>query len=1496
MAIDEITKAITTGTRTAQEPQADEDVSIIKDMAMGIPRGLEGAVQGTYNFFDYITGDELLPDYDTRYLGRSSTIAGGLVEGVSQFLTGFIPAVGVASKVGKFAQLSSKVGAKTALKVAKGNKNLKYSELRKLKGFKKKSKKQSILEGVSAGATADFMVFDAQEQRLSNLLLMNESLRNPVTEYLAADGDDGEIEGRFKNVIEGLFLEAGIGGSVAAFIKTVKVIKARNAKLKEGKDKVEATQEALNESDLDADELANSRNEADEKLNADEAEIDDTGFTREPVETNFDDLSFQQLREEAKRQGLPAGGTKADLKARLEEKQAKINEKADTPTETKFDSADEPNLKPEDAQKTQRGNTDPTYEKVGALLGEGNRLDMGAGLGQGASKIGADTYEPFPKAGFTPDYTKASDIPSGSYDNITSLNTLNVVPPDIRKGIVNDLGRILREGGTAIIQTRDVNQVKGIKNFTKGKEKGSKVTSDGTYQKGFTKQELKDYIQETLGDGYEVTIVPSKANINGSAVQVKKLKKNEGAPKPDADEGGAPKPDADEGVPQSFKDDLKNDGSFKNKRTVNETVSIFKDLKTGGKQAILSAARAVKTSDAAAALARALSEKRLSEVTELPKTTAAELTRDSLRMAEIFGGDKNGWTARISKLGDSAEDLARVQAEQKSLYDLLNIYAEEISAMAKKFDEADKGNGLSVDSARTDLFSALDQYTEMQRIWSLYGRNLSLGLLQRKFLYKNGFRSRKFGFDTKKYKSKNAQEQYRNHARGSRREKKMVKLLMLATSKDQIDDQLKALTKLSIGARGRALFDMNREYWINSLLSAPTTQLVNIMGNMLTYAMRSAEVAVGATLTGNTQLLKSQLNLAYHVESIRESWHLMKLALKSDEAITLANHRAFSDASHELGAITGDNMNAVFGGRLSEDGLLYNATNWMGTVARLPSRGLLGMDEFFKALSYRQYMRTELAVEGLNKGIKEPKALAKYVEEGLEQHLTSTGRAFSEENILRDANKLADEKGLRFKDRDDFVEEYMNTNYRPDDHYRVDENGTSHYIRGGETAEELSMRGQQYAMVNTHTQDSSLKSMRTISKLIAENPALTYVVPFVRTPTNILTFGVSRSALAMADFKGMGKALQGFKKEYRDMMSQADQRTHAELVGRLSTAVSVSVALMYYINANKSFITGYGAKNKERRDAEKLGGFQEYSFRIPANSMFNSGDKDKYISYQRLDPMATMVGIIADIAEYSKYDESGTDSTASLMFSNLASTVVNNITNKSYVQGLDNLFNVLRDPTKNGEKFLGNIAGGYVPNIYNQAQNYQEDRMLRETRGILDYMIKRTHGAKSLMPRRNLLGEIETVPQDGLTGVFNPLYTKEIPDSIVDQEIGSMNVGFSKPATLLANNKNLDMRDFNNETDQTAYDRYAELVGTVKINKKTLRESLEELMRSSFYEGLPDAEEAADKGLKSPRIKEIQKYLRTFRSVAKREMLKEYPELNQAFLAEHQNKINLMEQ
>ena len=49
----------------------------------------------------------------------------------------------------------------------------------------------------------------------------------------------------------------------------------------------------------------------------------------------------------------------------------------------------------------------------------------------------------------------------------------------------------------------DVLKAKG----TKGIEPMSIVTSKGTYQKGFTTKELKDYVQKILGKNFDVDII-----------------------------------------------------------------------------------------------------------------------------------------------------------------------------------------------------------------------------------------------------------------------------------------------------------------------------------------------------------------------------------------------------------------------------------------------------------------------------------------------------------------------------------------------------------------------------------------------------------------------------------------------------------------------------------------------------------------------------------------------------------------------------------------------------------------------------------------------------------------------------------------------------------------------------------------------------------------------------------------------------------------------------
>lgn len=173
----------------------------------------------------------------------------------------------------------------------------------------------------------------------------------------------------------------------------------------------------------------------------------------------------------------------------------------------------------ENAQKTQLGaSTLPSYEKAARLLGgDGTFLDFGAGRGQGAAAIGADTFEPYPREGFSPTYTTAADIPDASYDRLASLNVLNVMPRDVRDQAVQDIGRVLSPGGRAVVTTRgrDVMNAKG----TPGDEPMSIVTTADTYQKGFTQPELREYVQGTLGEGYTVSNLPEKIGQAGVMIE-----------------------------------------------------------------------------------------------------------------------------------------------------------------------------------------------------------------------------------------------------------------------------------------------------------------------------------------------------------------------------------------------------------------------------------------------------------------------------------------------------------------------------------------------------------------------------------------------------------------------------------------------------------------------------------------------------------------------------------------------------------------------------------------------------------------------------------------------------------------------------------------------------------------------------------------------------------------------------------------------------------------
>ena len=89
-----------------------------------------------------------------------------------------------------------------------------------------------------------------------------------------------------------------------------------------------------------------------------------------------------------------------------------------------------------------------------------------------------------------------------------------------------NIGKSLKVGGKALIQTWDAGAAKKGMSSSNAKpvkeESLAYTTSTGSYQKGFTIGELKNYVADVLGKSFEVSTVPSKQGISGVAVVISK--------------------------------------------------------------------------------------------------------------------------------------------------------------------------------------------------------------------------------------------------------------------------------------------------------------------------------------------------------------------------------------------------------------------------------------------------------------------------------------------------------------------------------------------------------------------------------------------------------------------------------------------------------------------------------------------------------------------------------------------------------------------------------------------------------------------------------------------------------------------------------------------------------------------------------------------------------------------------------------------------------------
>lgn len=155
--------------------------------------------------------------------------------------------------------------------------------------------------------------------------------------------------------------------------------------------------------------------------------------------------------------------------------------------------------------------------------------------------------------------------------------------------------------------------------------------------------------------------------------------------------------------------------------------------------------------------------------------------------------------------------------------------------------------------------------------------------------------------------------------------------------------------------------DMAVEYWINALLSNPTTHVANFLSNTMTTMWAIPERALAAQLSPRGQGVVSGEATAMFAGLVGGTWDAVRLAGKAlREGVPV----------REGSKVETYTRKAISGANLGASGRLGGAIDFIGTAVRTPGRFLMASDEFFKAINFRMELHAQavrqVAREGLD--------------------------------------------------------------------------------------------------------------------------------------------------------------------------------------------------------------------------------------------------------------------------------------------------------------------------------------------------------------------------------------------------------------------------------------------------------------------------------------------------------------------------------------------------
>lgn len=386
---------------------------------------------------------------------------------------------------------------------------------------------------------------------------------------------------------------------------------------------------------------------------------------------------------------------------------------------------------------------------------------------------------------------------------------------------------------------------------------------------------------------------------------------------------------------------------------------------------------------------------------------------------------------------------------------------------------------------------------------------------------------------------------------------------------------------------------------------------------------------------------------------------------------------------------------------------------------------------------------------------------------------------------------------------------------------------------------------------------------KKISDLINESAAIgpipvgRMIVPFVRTPMNIMNYVGQRMPLV----NRMGDS---YKAAMAEGGAAADLARAKTATGSMLLMTGALLATEMEFGDTKVRLHGGGDL---RKSAEKLGGYQPYSLQIG----------DTFYAYNRLDPFGMFLGLASDFRDIAGHvgEAEMTDlvSAATLSFGR-------NLTSKSYlsglIEGIEALNEAARGNTKPLKRYFDNqVVAGSMPFVsaFNVARKV-DDPVMREVYTTLDAVKNKIPGFSSeLPPMLNLFGE-EVLYKGGLgPDIASPITTTEASSDKAASEIARLNIDLQPPARSIGGIAGAP----NIELSPTQYHAYALAAG------KKFKELATKTVESPRWDTLP----SDPQNTKFVDAKE--KTMRLLHEAAKRhayaELLKNDPAFKAAVLA-----------